>query len=159
MAVVTDRQASFIESLWIQAGRDGEAEVPEDRQEASDLIKELLAEKSVAVRVPVQRGVVPVGCYAVEWRDVLRFYRYVEGKGQWAGRTFLNRYKSDEEVRIGRQEYAEVMNLIRSDVEGCRDRFVKETTRCYVCGHRLTDGLSRNLGIGPDCRARRGITV
>jgi len=95
------------------------------------------------------------GYYAVEYQSVLRFYAVKAGKGKWEGRTFINRYKSDELGRVFRPEQAVVVAAILADPEAARQTFARETTHCYVCGRRLTDAESRRLGIGPDCRGRR----
>jgi hypothetical protein len=37
--------------------------------------------------------------------------------------------------------------------EAARMTFAQELGRCYNCGKTLTDDTSRELGIGPKCRA------
>lgn len=94
------------------------------------------------------------GCYAVERAGTLYFYRVVtKSEGRWAGRQFVNRFRSDDLLPVTRREQDEVRALIAADVEAARMRFAQELTRCYVCGKMLTDDLSRTLGIGPVCRA------
>jgi Family of unknown function (DUF6011) len=97
---------------------------------------------------------VAAGYYAVEWSGALRFYRVVEGSGKWAGRVFVNRFRSDDLGRVFRSESDAVLALIAADVEAARMRFARETVHCYQCGKRLTDEVSRELGIGPVCRNR-----
>jgi Family of unknown function (DUF6011) len=97
---------------------------------------------------------VAAGYYAVEWSGALRFYRVVEGSGKWVGRTFVNRFRSDDLGRVFRSESDAVLALIAADVEAARMRFARETVHCYQCGKRLTDEVSRELGIGPVCRNR-----
>jgi hypothetical protein len=94
------------------------------------------------------------GYYAVEYADVLRFSAVREGKGKWEGRTFLNRFRSDFQDRVYRAEQEAVYEAILADPDAARMRFATETAHCYRCGRRLTDALSRELGIGPDCRGR-----
>jgi hypothetical protein len=94
------------------------------------------------------------GCYAVERAGTLYFYRVVtKSEGRWAGRQFVNRFKSDDLLPITRRESEEARALILADVEAARATFARELTRCYQCGKMLTDDLSRALGIGPVCRA------
>lgn len=95
------------------------------------------------------------GYYATEYQGVLRFYRVAEGKGRWAGRTWLNRFRSDELGRVGRDEAVVVRKAIAADPLGAGMLFARELTRCRVCGRMLTDEKSRALGIGPDCRGER----
>jgi len=106
--------------------------------------------KSVAVTGPS----IAEGYYAVTRNGAIYFYKVVEGKGRWAGRTFVNRFKSDEELRVSRTESDDVRRLIAADPEAARMLFARELTRCYVCGRMLTDDESRELGIGPVCREK-----
>jgi Family of unknown function (DUF6011) len=122
----------------------------------SGLIDALLERKRAQPRGAAEFGVMPKpGYYCANYQGVLRFYRVVAGKGKWEGRTFINRYKSDELGRVFRAEQSEVVPLILADPEAAAKLFAEATEHCYVCGRRLTDALSRELGIGPDCRGRR----
>ena len=91
------------------------------------------------------------GYYAVEWNGDLKFYVVREGKGNWSGRKFLNRYRTDYLDRPAARERADVIALIMADAQAARETFARETTHCYRCGRRLTDAESRARGIGPDC--------
>lgn len=93
------------------------------------------------------------GYYAVEYSGVMRFYKVVAGKGKWAGRTFVNRYKSDDEMRVSRTESNAVLALIAADQERCGERFAELLTRCRRCGRMLTDlpTAKINGGFGPEC--------
>jgi Family of unknown function (DUF6011) len=94
------------------------------------------------------------GYYAVERGETLYFYRVVTKiDGRWAGRQFVNRFRSDDLLPVTRREQEDVRALIAADAEMARMRFAAELTRCYQCGKMLTDELSRALGIGPVCRA------
>jgi len=96
---------------------------------------------------------VAAGYYAIERAGTLYFYRIVEGKGRWAGRTFVNRYKSDDEIKVSRTEAADVRRIIAADPEAARMRFARELTRCTRCGRMLTDIplAESNGGYGPEC--------
>lgn len=94
---------------------------------------------------------VECGYYAVEYAGALRFYAVREGKGKWAGRTFVNRYASDELLPVNRTEAGAVRGLIAADPHTAAMRFARELTRCYRCGRMLTDEESRERGIGPVC--------
>ncbi len=118
-----------------------------------DAVRKARKAAAPAVRVADAVTVAP-GYYAVERAGTLYFYSVVEGKGRWAGRTFVNRYKSDDELRITRTESDDVRRLIAADPEAARMRFARELTRCWHCARMLTDELSRELGIGPVCREK-----
>ena len=118
-----------------------------------DAVRKARKAAGPAVRVADAVTVAP-GYYAVERAGTLYFYSVVEGKGRWAGRTFVNRYKSDDELRITRTESDDVRRLIAADPEAARMRFARELTRCWHCARMLTDELSRELGIGPVCREK-----
>lgn len=159
---ISERQKSFITSLCSELGRPGEAEAffatsPTSAQ-ASDLISRLLTEKKALPRAAAPAApALPMpspGYYAVHYGDRLNFYRVADGKGRWAGRRFLNRYKSDYLARIPNDERATVTREILADEGKAALRFAKELTRCYCCGRMLTDEVSRLRGIGPDCAGR-----
>ena len=114
------------------------------------------AERRAAARTaaPAATGAVaPAGYYAVTYDGALRFYRVVAGKGRHAGRTFINRFKSDDETYVSRREYAVVMAAIVADVEAAAMAFVNESKHCRMCGRRLTDLETAlgNHGYGPEC--------
>ena len=157
----SEKMVNFIFALNAERGLP---EIPRETlalmpfQEARETIDRLLKMPKVARAAAPAEGFVKVdpGYYGVEYDGVLRFYRVKEGKGRWAGRTFVNRYASDHFAKIGRHEAYESRRLIAADPQAAAERFGKEIGRCYVCGRQLTDELSRSLGIGPDCRGRRG---
>lgn len=98
------------------------------------------------------------GYYCVEYDDALRFYRVKHGKGYFKERQFLDRFKSDELMRIYRAEMVAVLDLINADPDKAGMRFAVELTRCRCCGRMLTDEESRLRGEGPDCWARKAKT-
>ena len=91
------------------------------------------------------------GYYCVEFEHALRFYRVKEGKGFYADRRFLDRFKSDELRSIRYPEKIAVLDAINADPTTAAMRFAVELTRCYSCGRMLTDEISRLRGQGPDC--------
>jgi hypothetical protein len=96
---------------------------------------------------------VPAGRYAVERDGVLKFYRVSKGKGQWAGRTFLEIQASDDRHPIRNAKMREeILAQIAEAPEEAATRYGVELGSCYRCGRTLTDETSRALGIGPDCR-------
>jgi hypothetical protein len=93
------------------------------------------------------------GYYALDYAGALRFYRVVAGEGKHAGRTFLNRFRSDHQDRVFRPEQASFAAAVADEAaaQEARMRFATEQVRCYRCGRRLTDAESRARGLGPDC--------
>ena len=107
--------------------------------------KEMPRAKAAQVEFPAP------GYYAVPYQDVLRFYRVAAGKGRHEGRRFLNRYRSDFQDRVGREEQSVVVAAILADPIAARQTFARETVHCFRCGRKLTDQVSRTRGVGPEC--------
>ena len=165
MSTATERQVKFLSTLL------RERIVPEtwdidslierapgvDRKKVSATIDWLLKQPKIKVEYtdPIASAI-PDGYYAVTYNGNLKFYvlRTSGPESKWAGRQWVNRYKSDDELRITRTESDAVRSAIEVEgVEVAAKRFAAETTHCYRCGRRLTDELSRELGIGPTCRS------
>jgi hypothetical protein len=171
---VSERQASFVRDMLTEifaAAPAGTADAVlarnidcglfATRGKASDAITALIAKRddvrkaarAAGAVATVAEVAVAAGYYAIERGSVLYFYRIVEGKGRWAGRTFVNRYKSDDEIKVSRTEAADVRRIIALDPEAARMRFARELTRCTRCGRMLTDIplAESNGGYGPEC--------
>lgn len=178
---ITEAQAALVKKLYLEIdpmlGAD-RARVwlsePRNRHDASVHIDILIGESKAKRRhdADIAARAVPVtatvsaparpdltypepGYYAVFFEHTLRFYRVKEGKGRYTGRSFLDRFKSDELRNIRYPEKVEVLRLINADPDEAAMRFAVELTRCHVCGRMLTDEISRLRGIGPDCLGRR----
>lgn len=172
---VSDRQVELIKKLYLEIdptfgterARRFLAGSP-NRRDASAHIDTLIeqAKKARAERVATSVAetaksarpelVYPEpGYYAVEYDHDIRFYRVKEGRGYYAGRFYLDRFKSDALMGIRYPEKVEVLRLINEDPDKAGMRFAVELTRCYCCGRMLTDEISRLRGIGPDCYGRR----
>ena len=160
----TEKQVAFARKLAHQVHGENAAEfmlahIEEgtfDDKKATSLLIDALLKAPKAGAAPEAEGFVPEpGYYAVEYQEVLRFYAVRPGKGKWEGRTFLNRFRSDFQDRVFAGEQAAVFRAIEADPQAARAKFAAETAHCYACGRRLTDALSRELGIGPECRKGR----
>jgi hypothetical protein len=97
------------------------------------------------------------GYYAAEYQGVLRFYAFRAGKGRHTGRVFCNRFRSDYLDRVGAAEQAVIRAAIVADIAGTRKRFADEIGSCWRCARTLTDAVSREMGIGPECRKLVGM--
>lgn len=175
---ISDRQIELVTKLYIEIdpelgatrARTYVAEKP-TRRDASAKIDLLIGEskKAKAARaiapapvaataaVPVARPALVFpdpGYYCVEYNDALRFYRVKEGKGYYAGRFFIDRFKSDELRNITMVEKIAVLATINADPAVAAMRFAIEQTRCFSCGRMLTDEVSRLRGQGSDCYNR-----
>ena len=166
----TEKQEAFAASLLREVNGDerGEELIAEhraagtfdDRRETSNLIDALMNIRKAQRADAGRRADVGVAWpepsrYAVEYQGVLRFYAVVDGKGRWTGRRFINRHKSDELGRVGRDEQREALAAINADPAAAQMRFAEELTRCYMCGRMLTDAASRARGLGLDCAGLR----
>jgi len=115
------------------------------------------------------------GRYAVEIDGKLRFFSVTEGKGRWAGRHFVNEVIGGQQDKSTTREVAlAARKAILADVydrpaneewgieagrftgpEGAALRYADEIGRCVLCNRHLTDPISRQTGMGPDCGGRR----
>lgn len=83
-----------------------------------------------------------------------RFFRVERAKdGRWAGKTFVKGLASERLVPVA--DWADVLNRIAADPEAAGRLYATLATRCTRCNRLLTDGVSRERGMGPDC-ARKG---
>lgn len=158
-----DEARAFANALWA-------APVPTARAVArptaldprpADAVTTARQVQTTARQSPAPTGraaVVPPGHYAVEYLGTLRFYAVVEGKGRWEGRTFVNRYHSDDLLDVHRTEAFAVRAAIAADVEAAGQRFAAELTRCRRCARMLTDlaTAAKNGGWGPECVKKVG---
>jgi hypothetical protein len=166
--LATDRQLAFITRL--QAERNlitGPAPTGNPAgltaREASALIDTLLATPRPAATPTVAQiptTTVPQGFYAVDGagHQPIDFYRVSRPtEGRWAGRVFVDTViggRRNSPVRVGARQV-----LARIEAAGplaAAQRYGLEIGRCGRCNRRLTDEVSRQIGLGPDCRALVG---
>lgn len=112
-------------------------EVPEQRKEtASELA-----------------GQVPAGRYAITGNEGQTIFVHVVKFD--SGAFIVNQQVSDDETRmpkvIARSTLQEILD---AGIEESSARYGRELGICGVCGRTLTNENSRQLGIGPVCRAR-----
>lgn len=133
--------------LWTP-GREGKASVWISR-----LIAKRDALRAAAPRTPATPVQVADGRYAVEEDGVLKFFHVKNGRKP--GVVFLDVRASDDLYPIrDRARRERVLATIAVDPAAAQMRYGVELGRCYACGRTLTDPVSRDMGIGPDCRAR-----
>lgn len=106
--------------------------------------------------------VVPAGRYAVATEagavNELAFYRVDRPtEGKWAGKVFVKLMRSDEEQRMSFPASKAVLAKIAAvGAQQASAAYGQHIGSCGVCGRTLTNDESREIGIGPDCRARLG---
>lgn len=100
---------------------------------------------------------VPAGHYAIESTgdNDLAFYRVDRPtQGSYAGRVFVKLVVGGHpDQNVPRSHVAGVLARIAADPDAAA-RYGRELGQCCRCNRHLTDELSRELGIGPECRKR-----
>lgn len=106
-----------------------------------------------AAKTPVKLPEVPAGRYAVDNSEgKTAFYRVaVSDKGF----VKLYAYSSDEQIEQSFPVMRVVLQkILDAGLDTAQERWGCEMKHCYRCGRKLTDEISRALGIGPDCRSK-----
>lgn len=100
------------------------------------------------------------GRYAVDTDEGhLAFYKVDRPtEGKWAGYVFVKVQASDDEHPIRGRAAADAIlaKIAAAGVKAASERYGQELGSCSICGRTLTDETSRELGIGPVCRAATG---
>lgn len=105
---------------------------------------------------------VPAGHYATASRtghNDLDFWRVDRPtEGSWRGRTFVKRViggRPSQRVRGG-EMVAALKAILEAGPAKAGELYGREIGRCYHCNRHLTDDLSRQRGVGPDCWVNHG---
>jgi hypothetical protein len=114
-----------------------------------------LARPGLPGRLPYPK--IPEGRYATDSRtgnQATDFWLVeVPAEGKWAGYSFVSRVlggHSPTKIR-GPEARAALEAIEAAGPEQARDRFSDEMDTCWKCGVGLTNDLSRQVHIGPDC--------
>jgi hypothetical protein len=170
---ITARQLDYLNKLRVERGLQPlPADVKMSKKDASAAISDHLltpvnphhppalppAARSASCTLPgVNR--IPAGYYATDSLTGAQdtdFWFVQDGKGKWAGRTFVSRViggRSPQRIAYRTQSLA-MQAIHDAGVQHSAFRFGQELGRCYRCGRHLTDETSRALSIGPDCRSK-----
>jgi hypothetical protein len=106
---------------------------------------------------------VPGGYYALKSRtgtndlDFFRVDRPTEGR--WTGYTFVKRViggHADTPVR-GVEARGALERILAAGPDHAALLYALSLGRCSCCNRHLTDEVSRQYGMGPDCRAMRAV--
>lgn len=179
----TDAQIGFLRSLMMEKAIKQGVEVElattlvndwfsrgVSKAKASENITRLKGEGFTGYRSPAAKAdtatvsaeVVPAGRYAVETEDGatngLAFYRVDRPtEGRWAGYVFVKLIVSDDEQRLSQKAGQAVLaKIAEAGAEAASARYGHEIGECGICGRTLTSDASREIGIGPICKAKVG---
>jgi hypothetical protein len=99
---------------------------------------------------------IPAGRYAVENNEgELRFYQVWRPRGEDHDKVVkLYVLHGPDSSPVQRNAYNSILGKIGMDVRAAAIRFGMEIGSCSNCGRRLTNRISRELGIGPVCGGR-----
>lgn len=128
---------------------------------ASQMIEALLAlpKKSSAPAYPARTNAdipeVPKGRYAVENDEgELRFYKVWRGDRNPAYFKLYVQHGPDESEIPFRSALSILQKIVDAGIRAAAIRYGHEIGACSNCGRRLTNRVSRELGIGPVCGGR-----
>lgn len=139
-------------SLFAQAAKEFGGSLPEV------LAAKAIESRPVAVAVlerPIRplAPVVPAGHYAIEFEGMLKFFKVSAPKtGRWAGRIFVDVQASDTFYPVKNlARRNEVLSIIAQDPKAAAVRYGRHLGKCAMCHRTLTDEVSIENGIGPEC--------
>lgn len=163
----TDRQKTFVLNLiqerktpaehqeWFASLVSGERSLT--KRAASELIEKLLKLPKEIAKDEKQPGSwqsVPAGRYAVDGEDgLLKFYQVWRAKdNEYVFRVYV--LHGPDESAVHKNAVPAIMTKIAADTRAAAIRYGMEIGSCSNCGRRLTNHISRELGIGPVCGGR-----
>lgn len=124
--------------------------------QADRVIAKLLTLRVIAA--PAARVEVAAGRYAIEIDGTVHFFRVDRPeKGKWNGWTFVKEQASDDFYPVRGERAKTVLAAIAVDPAAAMIRYGHELGQCGNCGRTLTDEISREMGIGPECAKHLGI--
>jgi hypothetical protein len=163
-SMASEAQLNFIRSLidqrdltrltheqqdWLKAGDFSKA----SKRKASTIIDELLTLPVIAIGGTFT---VPAGRYAVENAEgELRFYHVWRGKkNPNVVRLYVAHGPYESDLSNPKTMKAILDKIEAAGIRECAIRYGNEIGACSNCGRRLTNRISRELGIGPICGGR-----
>lgn len=91
--------------------------------------------------------------YAIDFEGQLRFFRVKAGYRP--GTYYVDEQASDELYPVRSvNRRAGILTVIAKDPASAMQAYGSQIGRCGRCHRTLTDPVSRQLGIGPDCRSK-----
>lgn len=109
--------------------------------------------------VDVDGKEVPQGKYALDvsdldWANDLAFFNLYVARGNDGPFYSLKMYVSDDLVKMNAENQREILRRVALDPAAASRLYGQHKVRCGVCNRKLTNDLSREIGIGPVCRER-----
>jgi hypothetical protein len=159
---MTDRQRAFLASLLEERDHasldlDIDTVLALDGYDASMLIDRLLrCPRKAGPDVKASANLslldqLPPGRYAIENEDgELRFYQLWQSQDK-RRRNLYVMFGDSAAKLFPNAQIAIVAKIIAAGFRECAIRFGNEIGACSKCGRRLTNRISRELGIGPIC--------
>lgn len=129
---------------------------PSQIRHRDERTEQLATLNRIGLKVPPGRYALPNGAGATNKHSFYVVERADEGR--WAGKTFLKRYKSDDEQNIPVNQAITILTRLAADTQGYMLLFGQLEKHCGHCGRRLTNDVSRARGIGPKCAQNMGWT-
>lgn len=122
---------------------------------ASKCITRLLALPDAKKPTTQDGTYVPAGRYAVDSDEgELRFYHVWRHKQNDAAMHLYLLHGPDSTRIMGKAMQTILQKIVNAGVEEAAIRYGRELKHCSQCGRRLTNRISRELGIGPICGGR-----
>jgi phosphoglycolate phosphatase-like HAD superfamily hydrolase len=98
---------------------------------------------------------VPAGRYAVEAESgELRFYKVWVSRDGARLNLYVEHGPDESDLRMQKTVLAILNKIKKAGIRECAIRYGMEIGSCSNCGARLTNRISRELGIGPVCGGR-----
>lgn len=171
--VVYHATTQAVKDCFAESGRFAHAvavEKPEAARVPMSVYEAAYTEDAVRTRQAVARRrsryaawrTIPVysrerGYYAVEINGDLRFFRVERPKsGKHAGKTFVTEQAGDTFHKMSWTQSADVLDRIARNPEPAAILYGQKIQRCSRCRRTLTDKISRERGIGPECVKKYG---
>jgi hypothetical protein len=104
------------------------------------------------VRARLDFSSIPDGNYAVRVDGVVKFYRVSTGRNGY--KNVQVRASDELFMKFGKAGIAILHQIVEAGLVESQMLYANELGRCWRCGKTLTDEVSRDRGMGPDCYAK-----
>jgi hypothetical protein len=124
------------------------------KDDAEDLTRYYFMSRSNVLRVPRGSYAVPTRLLMGDRTNETNFYSvWISDNGEkWTVRQYI----SNERVKMPRAEQYRILDIIGVDPGAYAKLYGLKIGKCGICGRKLTNDKSRELGIGPVCASRWG---
>jgi len=126
--------------------------IPLPRKPRETIVSEGVETSTALSGLPPGRYALPKAGTELEDNE-LRFYQCWESRDKQAKRLYVMFGPSQGKLPPDAQNKIAKM-ILKEGIRECAIRFGMEIRHCSNCGYRLTNRISRELGIGPVCGGR-----